>query len=49
MMMIAFISISSGLVPLIAGLWAQILFFGFEIIGGLCSHLLLFFFGKKYV
>jgi len=33
-MMIAFITINSGLVPLIEGLCAQVLF-GFEIIGGL--------------
>ena len=46
-MMIAFITISSGLVPLIEGLCAQILYFRFEIIGGLRSHLLLFFVGRK--
>jgi len=39
MMMIAFIIIRSGLVPLIEGLCAQILSFGFEIISGLHSHL----------
>ena len=50
MRMIAFITMNSGLVPLIEGLCAQILYFRFEIIGGLRSHLLLFFFGrKKYV
>jgi len=47
MMMIAFININSGLVPLIEGLCAQILYLRFEIIGGLCSHLLLFFLGRK--
>ena len=35
MMMIAFISINCGLIPLIEGLCAQILYFRFEIIGGL--------------
>jgi hypothetical protein len=49
MMMIAFITINSGLVPLIEGLCAQILYFRIEIIGGLRSHLLLFFFGRKYM
>jgi len=43
MMMIAFITINSGFVPLIQGLCAQILSVRFEIIGGLRSHLLLFF------
>jgi len=43
MMMIAFITINSGLVPLIEGLCAPILYFRFKIIGGLRSHLLLFF------
>jgi len=47
MMVIAFITINSGLVPLIEGLCAQILYFRFEIIGGLRSQLLLFFFGRK--
>jgi len=47
MMMITFITINSGLVPLIDGLCAQILYFRFEIIGGLRSHLMLFFFGRK--
>jgi len=46
-MMIAFITINSGLVPLIEGLCAQISYFRFEIHGGLRSHLLLFFFGRK--
>ena len=41
-MMIAFITMDSGLVPLIEGLCAQILYFRFEIMGGLRSHLLLF-------
>jgi len=49
MMMIAFITINSGLVPLTEGLCAQILYFRFEIIGGLRSHLLLFFSGRKNV
>jgi len=47
MMMIAFIPMNSGLVPLIEGLCAQILYFKFEILVGLRSHLLLFFFGRK--
>jgi len=51
MMMIAFITIKSGLVPLIKGLCAQISYFRFEIkskiISGLRSHLLLFFVGRK--
>ena len=46
MMMITFITINSGLVPLIEDVCAQILDFGFEIIGGL-RHLLLFLFRKK--
>ena len=37
MMMISFITITSGLVPLIEGVCAQILYFRFEIIGGLRS------------
>jgi len=41
MVMIAFITINSGLVPLIEGLYAQILYFRFEMISGLRSHLLL--------
>jgi len=45
--MIAFITINSGSVPLIEGLCAEILYFRFEIIGGLRSHPLLFFFGRK--
>jgi len=49
MMMIAFITINSGLVPLIEGLCAQILYFRFEIIGGLRSHLLFFFFERKNI
>jgi len=44
MMMIAFITIKSSLVPLIEGLCAQI-YFRFEI-SVVCSHLLLFFFVK---
>jgi len=47
MLMIAFITINSGSVPLIQGLCAEIYYFRFEIIGGLRSHLLLFFFGRK--
>ena len=47
MMMIAFITINSGLVPLIEGLCAQILYFRSEIISGLRSHILLFVFGRK--
>jgi len=46
-MIIAFITINSGLVPLIEGLCAPILYFRFEIISGLRSHLLLFFFERK--
>ena len=45
--MIAFITINSGRVPLIEGLCAQIQYLRFEIIGGVHSHLLLFFFGRK--
>jgi len=48
MMLIAFITINSGLVPLIEGLCVQILYFRFEILGGLRSHLLLFF-GRKNI
>jgi hypothetical protein len=47
MMMIAFSTTNSGLVPLIEGLCAQILYFRFGIIGGLRSHLLLSFFKRK--
>jgi len=47
--MIAFITINSGFEPLIEGLFAQILNFRFEIIGGLRSHLLLFIFEKKSI
>jgi len=43
-MMIAFIIINNDLVPLIEGLCAKILFFRFELIGSLRSHLVLFFF-----
>jgi len=48
-MMIAFTTIKSGIVPLIEGLCAQILYFRFEFISGLLSmaHLLLFFFEMK--
>ena len=47
MMMISFITINSGLVPLIEGLCSQIMTFGFEIIGGLRSNVLLSFLGRK--
>jgi len=47
MMMIAFITTNSGLVPLIEGLCAQIIYFRSEIFAGLRSHLLLFFFGIR--
>jgi len=47
MMMIAFIILNSGVVPLIEGLCAQILYFRFEIIGGLRSHIFAFLFRKK--
>jgi len=47
MMMIAFITIKSSLVPLIEGLCAQI-YFRFEI-QVVCSHLLLFFFVKEKI
>jgi len=47
MMMIGFITIKSGSVPLIEGLCAQICYFRFEIISGLRSHLLLFFFERR--
>jgi len=47
MMIVAFITINRGLVPLNENLCAQIYYFRIEIIGGLCSHLLLFFFGRK--
>jgi len=40
MMMIAFSTVHSGLVPLIECLCARILYFRFEIIGGLRGHLL---------
>jgi len=46
-MIIAFITTNSGLVPLIEGLCAQILYFRCEIISGLRSHLLLFFVGRE--
>ena len=46
-LMIAFITINRGLVPLIEGRCAPILYFRFEIISGLHSQLLLFFFGRK--
>ena len=44
MIMIAFITIKSSLVPLIEGLCAQIQEIRFEMIGGLRSQLLIFFF-----
>jgi len=46
-MMIAFITINSGLVPLIEGLCAQILCSRFEIIGGLRSTFAFLFRKKK--
>jgi len=49
MMMIAFIIINGGLVPLIEGLCAQILYFRFEIINGLWSNLLLFLIERKNI
>ena len=42
-------TIKSGFVPLSEGLCAQILCIRFEIIGGLRSHLLLFFFETKHM
>jgi len=45
MMVIAFITIKSSLVPLIEGICAQI-YFRFEI-SVVCTHLLLFFFVKE--
>jgi len=47
MMMIAFITINSGLVPLIEGLCTQISYLRFKIIGGLRLHLLLSFSEEK--
>ena len=44
MMMIAFITMNSGLVLLIEGICAQIYKLRFEIIGGLRSHIFLLFF-----
>ena len=41
--MIAFTTITSESVPLLEGVCAQICYFGLKIIGGLSSHLLLFF------
>ena len=46
MMMIAFATINNSLVPLIKTLSDQI-YFRFEISVVLCSHLLLFFSGRK--
>jgi len=48
-MMFAFITMKIGLVPLIEGLCTQILYLRCESIGGLLSHLLLFFFKRKYM
>ena len=45
MIMIAVITINSGLVPLIEGLCAQILYYIFEIIGGL--HIFCFYFSEE--
>jgi hypothetical protein len=49
MMMIAFITVKSGLVTLIESLCAQICYFRFEIICGfaITSHLFCFFFERK--
>jgi len=47
MMMIVFITMNRGLVPLNYGLCTQILYSRFKIIGDLRSHFLLFFFGRK--
>ena len=47
MMMIAFITVRSSLVPLIEGLCAQI-YFRFEI-SVVCTHLLLFFFVQEKI
>ena len=49
MMVVAFIDLKSGLVSLIEGLCTQILYFRFEIIGGLRSHLWLFFVERKNI
>ena len=47
--MFAFITMNIDLVPLIEGLRAQIYELRFEIIGGLRSQLLFFFFGRKNI
>ena len=47
MMMIAFITMKSALVPLIEGLYFQISNLRFQIIDGLRTHLLLFFVARK--
>jgi hypothetical protein len=50
MMMLACITLKNGIVTLLEGLCAQILYFQFEIqkvISGLRSHLLLFFCERK--
>jgi len=47
MMINSFFPINSVLVSLIEGLCAQILYFRFEIIGSLRTHLLLFCFERK--
>jgi len=49
MTMIDFITIKIGLVPLIEGLCAQILYFIFEIIDGLRSYLLRFFVERRNI
>ena len=49
MMTIAYITINSGLVPLIEGLCAQILYFRIAIINGLWSNLLLFLIERKNI
>jgi len=48
MMTIAYITINSGLVPLIEGLCAQILYFRFEIIGA-CVHISCFSFPEEKI
>jgi len=47
--MIAFITMNSGLVPLIEDLCAQILYFRFEIMGGLRFHIFCFFFSEEII
>jgi len=47
MMTISFITIKSGLVPLIEGLCAQIIYFRSDIIGGFAFTSFAFLFGRK--